>query len=45
MANGLLAKGGEQKAKVLTVLGQVCWNYYSYFGIYTLFVFKRGRTT
>jgi hypothetical protein len=37
-ADWLLAKEENEKAKVLTVL-TVCWAYYSYFGIYTLFVF------
>jgi hypothetical protein len=38
-ADWLLAKGGERKGKGSQFLQQVCWAYYSYFGIYTLFVF------
>jgi hypothetical protein len=37
-ADWLLAKGGERQ-RFLQFLQQVCWAYYSYFGIYTLFVF------
>jgi hypothetical protein len=44
-ADWLLAKGGERKAKVLTVLTASLLGYYSYFGIYTYSYFKRGRTT
>jgi hypothetical protein len=38
-ADWLLAREENEKAKVLTVLTASLLAYYSYFGIYTLFVF------
>jgi hypothetical protein len=37
-ADWLLAKEENERQRFLQFL-QVCWTYYSYFGIYTLFVF------